>query len=123
MAGVACIHGEGRMSERLKQVRLCRLMRIVTVHAVGSCERLTLMRLDQAGVLRVVTIQTKLRCSLRQVVIKFRFPSFPSLVSDVASLTTHIQSRVPASLIRCICPLCMTCQTEVLVLVTGRRFE
>src|SRR5271165_6647262 len=46
VAGVAGLVRKWRMGELLHQLGLRRLVRVVTLHAVGSAERLALVRLD-----------------------------------------------------------------------------
>jgi len=58
MARFAAPAFEWRMGEGLQQMRLRRLVRIVTLHAIGSSKWLPLMRLDQGRVLRVVAVKT-----------------------------------------------------------------
>ena len=58
MAAVAHLVFEGIVHERLHQLRLCRLMWIVALNAIGVAEGLTAVRLDQVRVFRVVAVET-----------------------------------------------------------------
>ena len=49
VAGCAGSFGKRRMRVNLHQLRRARLMRIVTLYAVGGGEGLSLVRLDQVG--------------------------------------------------------------------------
>src|ERR1700691_2117210 len=61
MARVACVHRKWRMSESLHKLGRARLMRIVALNAVCVCERLSLVRLDQRRILRIVTVKAQRR--------------------------------------------------------------
>ena len=70
VAGVAGIHSERRMGKRLHQLGLCGLMGIVALHAIGGGERLSLVSLDQALVLRVVAVEAKRGRGFGQVIVE-----------------------------------------------------
>ena len=72
-------------------------MRIMTLHAVGVAERLSLMSLDQVCRGRIVAIQAECRSRLRQVVLEFNLGYIANFVGDVASFTAHFQSRMLAA--------------------------
>src|SRR5271166_3771955 len=98
-------------------------MRIVALHAIGSGERLSLMRLDQARVLGIMAIDAQCRSRLGQVIIEPDLALLADLVSDVASVAAHIQRRVPNALLRNIESLLVAGQTEVFVGTARRRLE
>src|SRR5271165_6731831 len=56
MAALAGTHREWRMCESLQQLGRARLVGVMTLHTVGTAERLPLVRLLQAGVLGIVAI-------------------------------------------------------------------
>src|SRR5208283_1313616 len=58
VAGVALSTRKGWMRVGLHQLRLGRLMRVVTLHAIRRSERLPLVRLDQVRGRRIVTVET-----------------------------------------------------------------
>jgi len=59
MAGVARATGEWRVGKLLHQLRLCRLVRIVTLNAICGGEWLPLVRLDQAGIFHIVAVDAQ----------------------------------------------------------------
>ena len=123
MARLARSHREWRMRECLNELGRVRLMRIVTLHAVRSRERLALMRLDQRGVFRVVAIETKRRTRLGEVEVKLFLAALAGLVRHVAGVAAHVERRVPATFLRNVHALRVALQAEVGVLVAGGRLE
>ncbi len=123
MARFAGAHGKRRMSKRLQQLGLRRLVRIMALHAVGSRERLPLMRLDQPRIFRIVTIQAERWRRFRQVIIELLLTAFAGLVRDVAGFAAHVQCGMTATLLGDVQSLRMAAETEVLVLVTGGRLQ
>src|SRR5271167_199116 len=107
MANVALLVGTRWVRELRHQLRLPRLVRIVTLHAIGSAEWLISMSLLQVRVLHIVTINTQRRCRFCQVIIELLFSSFTSFVCYVAGLATHIERHVPTTLFWNIQPGCM----------------
>ena len=115
VAGVAASAGERRMRERLHQLGLRRLVRIVALHAIGGGERLALVRLDQARILGIVAIEAQRRSRLGQVIVELNLALLADLVGDVASLATHVQRGVPAALLGNVQSLLVAGQAEVFV--------
>jgi len=83
--------GERRMGELLHQIHLCRLVRIVTLNAIGGAEGLSLVRLDQAGVFHVVAVDAQRRNGFRQVVVELQFARVARLMNGVASFASHVE--------------------------------
>ena len=123
VTGVAAPAGERRMRERLHQLGLRRLVRIVALHAVGGGERLPLVRLDQARVLGIVAIEAQRRSRLGQVIVELDLALLADLVGDVASLATHVQRGVPAALLGNVQSLGVAAQAEVLVGAARSRLQ
>ena len=105
MAGVARATGEGRMGELLHQLRLRRLVRIVTLNAIGCGEWLSLVRLDQAGIFHIVAVDAERRSGFGEVVIELQLARLARLVNGVAGLAAHVQRHVPAAFLRDVEPL------------------
>ena len=93
-------HGERRMCKLLHQLRLRRLVRIVTLNAIGGSEWLPLMRLDQARVFYVVAIDAQRWRGFRQVIVELQLAALACLVDSVASLAAHIERGVTAAFLR-----------------------
>ena len=62
MARVTRLIREGWMRKLLQQLRTVRLVRVVSLNAVGGSERLSLVCLHQRGVFYVMTIEAQCRC-------------------------------------------------------------
>lgn len=95
----------------------------MTLHAVGGRERLSLVRLDQRRVFRIVTIQAKGRRRFREVIIELLLTAFAGLVRDMAGFASHVERGVAAAFLRDIQSLGVTAKTEVLVLVAGGSLQ
>src|SRR5208283_275901 len=121
MANVALLVRKRWVRELRHQLRLCRLVRIVALHAIGSTEGLISMGLLQARVLHIVTINTQRRCRFCQVIIELLFSSFANLVCYVAGLATHIERHVPATLFGNIQSGGMASEAEIFFLVPSFR--
>ena len=111
------------MRELLHQLRLGRLVRVVTLYAIRRSERLSLVRFLEVLGLYVVTIDAQLRSGLCQVIVELLLTALTNLVNVVASLTTHVERSVPAAVFRNIQSLSVAPQTEVLAFISGRRLE
>src|SRR3974377_1779484 len=98
-------------------------MRIVTLHAICSGERLTLVRFDEGRVFGIVAVKAQRRSRLGQVIVEFDLALLSDLVGNVASLATHIPRGVPAALLRNVDALLVTGQTQVLVGAARRRLQ
>lgn len=107
---------EGGMHERLHQLRLGRLVRIVTGEAIGAGKRLILMSLRQIGVLRVVAIHAKSRRILGQMEIGFAVAFIARLMSGVAGRATHVERHMATSALRNVDALRVAGQTEIFFL-------
>lgn len=79
------------------------------------------MSLDQIVVLRVVAIQTQCWSILGQVLAELALGGISCLMCDMASVTAHVKSRVPAAVVRDTYPLVMTIQAKILVFCPGER--
>ena len=123
MAGVTLFVGEGRMREFLHQLWLFGLMWIMTLHTVRAPKRLALVSLDQAGVLRIVTVDTERRRSFGQVIVELDLALVASLVSDVASFATHVQRGVAAAGRWDVDALVVATQAKILVLRARGRLQ
>lgn len=98
-------------------------MRIVALDAICGAKRLVLMRLLQGVILRVVTIDAQRRSWFCQVIIELLFSTLARFVSKMAGFATHIQCRVPASLLRNVQPGGVAAQTEIFLFSAFGRFE
>jgi hypothetical protein len=65
-------------------------VRIVAGKATRGREGLSLMILDQPGILRIMTLFAQSRAVLLQLEIEFPLASFARLMDGVANLATHI---------------------------------
>ncbi len=124
VARVAHLVFEWIVRERLHQLGLRGLMRIVALRAVGCAEGLALMGLLQSCVFRIVTLDAQLRDRTLQVIFKFLFPARAVLVCYVTSLTTHVEGGVTAAVFRYVQSLRMAGQAEIVILCrTGRGLD
>jgi len=114
VADLAQLLAEGRMHKSLHELRLNRLVRIVTGHAIGFAKGLPTVRLDQARVAGVVTFKTERRRGFRKVMGEFRIRFVARLVRDVAGIATQVESLVPASTLGNVQPRLVASQTQVL---------
>src|SRR5689334_22012323 len=117
VAGVARSARKWRMRECLHQLRLRRLMRIVTLHAVCTAKWLTLMRFLQICGLRIVAIDAQSRSSFLQMEIEFLLARLARLVRSVASVAAHIERSVAAAFFRNVQALRMAIEAQVLSLI------
>lgn len=120
VAGVACERHVGKL---LHQLRLRRLVRIMTLGARRGRKWLSVVRLDQLFVLRVVTIQAERGRSFRQVVIEFLFAGLADFVGHVTGIAAHVESCMAAAALRNIGALGMAGEAEILFRVAGGRFD
>src|SRR5690349_14002791 len=97
MTGVARAHCERRMCEGLNQLGRTRLMGIMALNAVGSAERLPLVRLEQVRVFRVMAVDAECRNGFGQVIVEFLFATLAHLVRHVTGVAAHVERRVPAA--------------------------
>jgi len=118
MAAIAHLTVEGRVQERLHQLRFRRFVRIVALQTVRRFERLILMCLLQASIFRVVALDTKRRNIFLQVRREFDLVAIAVFVSQVAGVAAHIESCVTASVLRNIDSDVVAGKAKVLV--TGR---
>ena len=123
VAGVARAHFKRRMSKRLHQMKLPRLMGIVTLHAIGGAERLSLVRLDQVFVFGVMAIEAQRRACLGEVIVELFLAALARLVGDVTGLAAHVERCVAAALVGNIESLRVATEAEVLALVAGGGLE
>ena len=123
VADVAGAAGERRMRELLHQLRLRRLVRIVTLNAIGGGERLPLVRLDQAGIFHVVAVDAQRRSGFGQVIIELQLARLARLVDGVASLAAHVQRGVPAAFLWNVESLRVAGEAKVLALIAGGRLQ
>ena len=111
------------MRERLHQLGLRRLVRIVALHAIGGGERLALVRLDQARVLRIVAVEAQRRSRLGQVIVELDLALLAGLVGDVAGVAAHVQRRVPAAFLGNVQSLVVAGQAEIFVGAARSRLQ
>jgi hypothetical protein len=111
------------MQKGLHQLGATRLVRIVALHTIGSGKRLVVMRLLQAGVLRVMTVEAELRRRFGQVISEFDVVGITGFVNGVTSAAAHIQRRVPASFFRNIQANRVTAQAKIFCFVPGDRLQ
>jgi hypothetical protein len=123
MAQVARLVGEWRMQELPHQLGRCRLMRIVATGAIRRGERLIVMRLLQAGVLHVVTIDAQRRSALGQMKIELSLPRFSGLMRGVAGVASHVEGGVAAAFFGDIQSLLVATQAQILPLVSRFGFN
>src|SRR5579885_306458 len=100
VAGLAHLVFERIVRERLQQLGRSRLVRVVALNAVGRRKRLILVRLLQVRVFRIVAVEAQRRGRLRQVEVKFFFAPLAGPVGHMAGFAAHVQSGVPAALLR-----------------------
>jgi hypothetical protein len=117
MADFALLVRKRRMREFCHQLRSRRLVRIVTVHAIGLRKWLVLVRLLQVGALHVVTIDTKGGRRLREVEVELGFTHLARLVRGMASVATHVEGGVPAAFLGNVYAGIVAGQAKVLFLV------
>ena len=113
VAGITLATREWRMRELCHQFLAGRLVRIVTGQAIGGAKGLTLVRLDQGRILRIMAINAQRRSILCQMEVKFAVAASPRLMCDVAGVATHIQRRVATAFFRNIDADFMTTQTDI----------
>src|SRR5579864_3308911 len=123
VANFAGLLSEWRVDELRHQLGRRRLMGIVASQAIGSAERLIAVRLLQARVLGIVTIETKRRRRFGQVEIEFWFPFFSGLVRHMAGFASHVERRVATALLWNLQPNLVTAEAEILFLSTGTRLQ
>jgi len=92
-------------------------VRIVALQTVGRREGLIVMRLLQALVFRVMTIQAQSRRALRQVKLVFYAEISTGFVADVTSVAPHVERGVPATFFVSIRSLVMAGEAQVLFFV------
>ena len=97
VAAVAHLAFERSVQEGLHQLRLCRLVGVVALQAVGGSERLILMRLLQRGIFHVMAIDAKRGDILFQVGCELDLSLLTVLMSEMAGVAPHIERRVPAA--------------------------
>ena len=123
MADFAGLLSEGGMDELRHQLRRRRLMGIVAAQAIGGAEGLIPMRLLQACVLGVVTIQAQCRCGFGEVEIKFRLPFFAGLMGHVAGFASHVERRVATAFVGNVQSDLVATEAEILFFSAGAGFE
>ena len=119
VAHLATLLGKWRMEKLGHQLRLRRLVRVVALQAVRGTERLVLVSLLQARVLRIVAVDAQRGSGFRQVKAIFNGRLGARLVGDVARLTTHVQRGVPAAFFRNIQPLRVAGEAEIVFFLAG----
>ena len=115
MAAVAHLAFERRVQERLHQLGLGRLVRVMALQAVGRAEWLIQMRLLQCGVLHVVTVDAERRHIFLQVRCELDLPFVAVLMREVAGVASHIERRVPAALFGDVHANLVAGQAEILI--------
>lgn len=70
-----------------------------------------------------MTIEAKGRSGLGQVEVEFLFALLAGLMGDVAGLAAHVESGMPAALLRNVNPDFMATQAEILLRVSGGRLQ
>ena len=80
------------------QLRCCRLVRIVALRAIRRGKRLILVRLLEARILYIVTVDAQRRSAFGQMKIKLGFAALSGLVRDVASVAAHVERGMAAAL-------------------------
>ena len=123
VANFAGLLSEWRVDELRHQLGRRRLMGIVASQAIGSAERLIAVRLLQARVLGIVTIEAKRRRRFGQVEIEFWFPFFSGFVRHMAGLASHVERRVTTAFFWNVQPDLVTAEAEILFLSTGTRLQ
>src|SRR5664279_1529082 len=123
VTGIAAPARERSMRERLHQLGLRRLVRVVALHAIGGGERLPLMRFDQARVLGIVAIEAQGRRRFGQVIVELDLALLADFVGDVASLTTHVEGGVTAALWGDVEALDVAGEAKILPLIAGCRLQ
>src|SRR5208337_26329 len=98
-------------------------MGIMAIHAVGGRKWLALMRLNQTGILRIVTIDAQRGSVLGQVVINFALASLTRLVRDMTGVAPHVESGVAAALLRDIRSLRVAGEAKIVFLFPGGRLQ
>ncbi len=111
------------MREGLHQLRLRRLVRIVTLNAVRCAEGLFAVRLDERCVFRIVAVDTERWHGLGQVLIELDLADLSHFVGDVASVAPHVESGMTTALLRNIKPLIVASEAEVVLLLARGRLE
>ena len=115
--------GKWRMDKLLHQLRLRRLVRIVALRTCGRGKRLSAMSLDQGLILDIVAIDAERGDGLGQVIVEFLFLLFADFVRHMAGLASHVEGGVPAAFFGDVHTLIVAIQTEVLALLSRRRFQ
>src|SRR5579864_7969450 len=123
VANFAGLLSEWRVDELRHQLGRRRLMGIVASQAIGSAERLIAVRLLQARVLGIVTIEAKRRRRFGQVEIEFWFPFFSGLVRHMAGFASQVERRMTTAFFRNVQPDLVTAEAEVLFLSTSTRLQ
>ena len=123
MACVARLVGERRMRELLHQLWHRRLVRIVTLQAVGGAEGLPLVRLDERLVFCVVAVEAERGHSLGQMFIELYFSRVTHFVRRVACVASHVECGMATTFFRYIQTLRMAVETKVLAFIAARRLE
>lgn len=98
-------------------------MRVVTGGAVRGRKRLIVMRLLQRRILHVVAIHAECGSSLSEVIIELRFANFSNFVSRMASVASHIERGMAASLLWDVESLLVAIEAEILAFVARLRLQ
>ena len=123
VAEIALLFTEGRVNERLHQIRTLRLMWVMACQAIRIFERLVLVRFCEIAVLDVMAIEAKRRNRLGQVELEFAIWAVAGLVRDVAGIAADVERCVAASLVGNIQPLGMAIEAEVFLRASRGRLQ
>ena len=115
--------GKWRMHESLHQLGLRRLMRIVALRTGGRGKRLSLVGLDERGVLGVVAVEAERGDGFGQVIVKFLLALFSDFMDGVAGVASHVESGVAAAFFGDIQSLTVAIETEVFALRSRSGFQ
>ena len=96
MTAVAHLVLEGIVQERLHQLRLRGLVRVVALQAIRGSEGLALVSLQQGFIFRVVALDAERRNGLLQMGGKLQLSTVPVLMRHVAGVAAHVESCVTA---------------------------
>lgn len=121
---MTCVAGfirERLVSKLLDQLGTVGLVWVVAGQAIGFRYRLVLVSLDDVGVSRIMTVDTKLRRSLIEVEGKLADRLVACFVSRVTGFASHVQGCVTASTCRNTLPGLVTAETEIRLFRTAGR--
>jgi len=98
-------------------------MRIVALRASGRTERLSLVGLNEGGVRHIVTVRAQRWCRFGQMVVEFLLALRADFVREVATLATHIDRGMVASLLGSFCTFGVAVETEIRAFAARRGLE